>query len=108
MSNTTNSRLGCFGVFIGVVLCLSLIFNAAFVAGHLFDFFPKESKFPETVIDKGAKGVNGKVAVIRLSGLISGYIPGDVGTSMVDDIKIQFKQALEDNDDVQRVWAAVK
>jgi len=97
MSNSTSSRFGCFGVFIGIILCLSLLFNAGFLAGHLFDLFPQESKFPEYVIEKAGKNVSTKVAVIRLSGLISGYVPGDVGPSMIDDLKIQFKQALEDD-----------
>jgi protease-4 len=44
------------------------------------------------------KTVSLKIAVIRLAGLISNFEPGSIGDSMVDDIKLQLKHALEDTD----------
>lgn len=103
--STTKNRFGCFGVFIGMILCLSLLFNAAFLFSFLFGEISagalgggEEPKFQEEIISKGAKNVSTKIAVIRLTGLISGYVSGSVGSSMVDDFKIQLKQAVADKE----------
>lgn len=99
MSNSSN-RLGCVGVFVVVLLCLSLLVNAGFLFGEFFGLaagFGDDSKFRERVIAQPAREVKTKIAVIRLKGMITSYLPGAVGASMVEDLKLQLKQAVEDS-----------
>jgi protease IV len=97
MSVNSSNRIGCLGVFLVLVLCLSLLFNALFLLGELFGV-RDERKFRETELTGPTPNVKTKIAVIRLDGLIASSMPGYIGDSMVDDIKLQLKQALEDND----------
>ncbi len=96
MSNS-QSRFGCLGVSIVLLLCLSLLFNVAFLVGGFLGMMGDELKFRETVLVKPAKGVETKIAVISIRGLISGYMRGAVGESMVEDVKLELEQALADN-----------
>lgn len=99
--STNNNRLGCFGVFIVVLLCLSLLVNAGFLLGNFLGLSAgagEQSKFKEVVVTKPAGNVKSKVAIIPLKGIITNYLPGSVGASMVDDFKIQLRKAVEDND----------
>lgn len=98
MSSSSN-RFGCFGVFLVVILCVSLVLNAAFLFGGLFGVstrMEEEEKFREIVTAGGAKEVRSKIAVIQLKGLISNHTGGSIGASMVEDFKLQLKQAVED------------
>ncbi|MGZ5024312.1 MAG: signal peptide peptidase SppA [Chthoniobacterales bacterium] len=98
-----NKKLGCLSIFLFVVLCASLFFNfALFVA-----FFSRLAgtsreqepmpQFRETVVDRGHKGSKDKIALITLRGVISSSIPGNVGDSMVDDMRVALEQAREDD-----------
>lgn len=85
-----------------VALCLSLFFNfvALISAGGKVRTTHKEKEFDEEVVqaaDESADG-DGKIAVISLRGVISAAEDGAVGETMVDDIKLQLQQALEDED----------
>ena len=95
----SEKRFGCLGVFIVVLLCLSLLFNMLFLVGSMFGIGAGgPQKFRETVLTEGAPGVKSKIAVIRLGGIISS---GDMGFgtgASPDEIKQAFKQALEDRD----------
>ena len=95
----SEKRFGCLGVFIVVLLCLSLLFNMMFLVGSMFGIGSGgPQKFRETVMTEGAPNVKAKIAVIRLGGLISS---GDMGFgtgASPDEIKQAFKQALEDKD----------
>jgi protease-4 len=97
---TESKRSGCLIVFVVVLLCLSLAINA----GFLFNRFAgiaslgDELKFEEVLLNKPAGNAKTKIAVIRLKGIITNYLPGSVGDSMVEDLKIQLKQATEDKD----------
>jgi protease-4 len=95
----SEKRFGCLGVFIVVLLCLSLLFNLLFLLGELFGIGSGSAqKFRESVLNEGAPNVKAKVAVIRLSGLISsGGMGFSVGVSP-DDVRQQFKQAIADKD----------
>src|SRR5436853_7033608 len=42
------------------------------------------------------RGNNGKIAVIALRGLIRSSLPGNVGESMVDDMRLALQQARDD------------
>jgi protease IV len=99
--STNNNRFGCLGVFIVVLLCLSLLVNAAFLFTSFLGLSvgtSEQSKFKEVVVTKPAGNAKSKVAIIPLKGLITNYLPGSVGASMVDDFKIQLRRATEDND----------
>ncbi len=97
-----NSRFGCLGIFVVVMLCLSLLFNLLFIVGGVVGAasggLGLPERFRETVITEGAKETTAKIAVIRINGLIASSVPGSVTDSMVDDVKLQFKQALEDKE----------
>jgi len=97
---SSNSRFGCFGIFVIIMLCLSLLMNLVFIAGGVLDGGGSEHlpDFRENTLIKAEKGVVNKIAVIRLAGVISGMRQGHVGETMVEDIKLQLKQALEDED----------
>ena len=95
----SEKRFGCLGVFIVVLLCLSLLFNMLFLVGSMFGVGSGgPQKFRETVHAEGAPGVKSKIAVIRLGGLISSGDSG-LGTGVSpEEVRQQFKQALEDKD----------
>jgi protease-4 len=99
-----NKKLGCLSIFLFVALCASLLINfilgttsLARFGGTAPDQEPRP-RFREIVLDRGRKGTDEKVAVIPLRGLISSSLPGDVGESMVDDMRLALEQAREDDD----------
>lgn len=47
-------------------------------------------------MERGARGSSDKIALILLRGLISSSVPGSVGDSMVDDMRIALEQARDD------------
>ncbi len=86
-------RFGCFGILLFVVLCFSLLFNLITLLGGASG----TTRFHEQIVSKpAAPNVTSKVAVIKLSGLISSFEPGVVGDSMVEDIKLQLQHAVDD------------
>ncbi|MBA3882796.1 MAG: signal peptide peptidase SppA [Chthoniobacterales bacterium] len=98
-----NRKLGCLTIFLFVAFCASVLLNfvlavAAFsrLASNARD---QESKprFRETLVDRGAHGNRDKIAVIALRGLISSSISGNVGESMVEDMRIALEQARDDD-----------
>ena len=97
--SASEKRFGCLGVFIVVLLCLSLLFNVLFLVGEAFGMTSGGThNFREKVFAEGTPTVKSKIAIIRLGGLISS---GDMGFSTgasPDEIKQAFKQALEDKD----------
>lgn len=94
---SSEKRFGCFGVFIVALLCLSLLFNLGFVLGDLFGLTAgKVHKFREVVLTEASPQVSTKIAVIRLTGLISSMESGFLGGATPGSIKEQFRQALED------------
>ncbi|MEO5721271.1 MAG: signal peptide peptidase SppA [Chthoniobacterales bacterium] len=97
-----NRKLGCLSIFLFVALCASLFVNLvlAFTAvnrlGGTAQTQEPRLRFRETVIDRASKGSNDKIAIITLRGLISSSLPGNVGDSMVDDMRYALEQARED------------
>ena len=93
----SEKRFGCLGVFIVVLLCLSLLFNVLFLVGEAFGMTSGGThNFREKVFAEGTPTVKSKIAIIRLGGLISS---GDMGFSTgasPDEIKQAFRQALDD------------
>ncbi len=94
-----NRKLGCLSIFLFVALCVSLLANFVLIAvafSRLTGNADQEKvpRFRETVIQKG--GSQEKIAVIALRGLISSSLPGNVGESMVDDMRYALEQARDD------------
>ena len=98
----TNQRFGCAGIALAVILCISLLLNFVFIIGSgsgvVMDEPPKfeESTVVAAVAAKDGKESKDKIALITLRGIISGMEPGSIGDTMVDDLKIQLQQAVND------------
>ncbi|MGI8890261.1 MAG: signal peptide peptidase SppA [Chthoniobacterales bacterium] len=99
----SNRKLGCLSVFLFVTLCASLLANlilATVAFRHLEgggNDVELRPRFSEMIIEKGKSGSSQKIAVIGLRGLISSGVSGNVGDSMVDDLRWQLEQARDDH-----------
>ncbi len=99
-----NRKLGCLSIFLFVALLASILCNffLAATAFHRLSGRGREEvpmpQFKETVMQRGARRSDEKIALIRLRGLISSSIAGNVGESMVDDLRIALAQARNDDD----------
>ena len=97
-------KLGCLSVFLFIALCASMFFNLVLAVTTVNRFSGTshqqevKARFGETVIDSARKGSDEKVVVIPIRGLISSGIDGNVGSSMVDDLRYALEQAREDDD----------
>ncbi len=98
-----NRKLGCLSIFLFVALCASAVLNLV-LAGAAFSRIGASARnqesrprFRETMLDRGERGNHEKIAVIALRGLISSSLSGNVGESMVDDMRIALEQAREDD-----------
>lgn len=97
-----NRKLGCLSIFLFVALCASVFINlilaaTAFrrLAGSSREEEPTPS-FREVIVQRGSRGSGDKIAVIMMRGLISSSLPGNVGDTMVDDMRLALQQARED------------
>ncbi len=99
-----NRKLGCLSIFLFVALLASVAVNFVLAAtafrrlesgGREVELRPR---FREMVLESGTRGSGKKIAVISLRGLISTSIAGNVGESMVDDLRWQLEQARNDDD----------
>jgi protease-4 len=97
-----NRKLGCLSIFLFVALCASVLINFA-LAATAFSRLSGTSRdqearprFRETVLERN-RGGDDKIAVIALRGLISSSMPGNVGDSMVDDMRAALDQARDDD-----------
>lgn len=97
------NRLGCLSVALFLALALSLFVNFLFVLNKSTDTTgvmaretPKFSEAINVEAKHGEAGANSKIAVISLRGIISSATPGSIGETMVDDLKLQLRQAAED------------
>ncbi|MEO8044652.1 MAG: signal peptide peptidase SppA [Spartobacteria bacterium] len=97
-----NRKLGCLSIFLFVALCASVLVNFVLAAGAFRKLeggggdVESRPRFREMIVEHGARGSGNKIAVISLRGLISTSIAGNVGESMVDDLRWQFEQARND------------
>ena len=93
-------KLGCLSVFLAVALCASVFINLILAASAFRRFgngprFEEPSpSFREVIVQRGN---NDKIAVIPLRGLISSTLPGNVGETMVDDMRLALQQARDDD-----------
>ena len=102
MSAERKLGLGCLTIFLAVALCASVFINLI-LAASAFRRFGGGSKleeptptFRETIVQRGARGSDDKIAVITMRGLISSSMPGNVGDTMVDDMRLALQQARDD------------
>jgi protease-4 len=95
-----NRKLGCLSIFLFVALCASLFANFVFAvmaisrlsgSSRQAEVMPR---FREVIVQRGN---NDKIAVITMRGLISSSLPGNVGDSMVDDMRAALQQARDDD-----------
>jgi protease IV len=96
-------KLGCLSVFLAVALCASVVINFV-LAITAFRSFGTGSRFEEptptfreVIVQRGARGSSDKIAVIMMRGLISSSLPGNVGDTMVDDMRLALEQARDDD-----------
>ncbi|MEO8205768.1 MAG: signal peptide peptidase SppA [Chthoniobacterales bacterium] len=91
---------GCLSLVLFLALCVSLCANVALILvigakatlpGNSFS----EPKFEEETLVSGSS--SDKIAVISLRGIITYSEPGNVGDSMVQDLKFAFDQAAKDD-----------
>src|SRR3982751_5514221 len=93
------NQLGCIAVLLFLALCGSVFFNVLFVVGKAAGGSSVSSlrsaempKFEEELVQPGNAESNTKIAQISLRGIISSSVPGDLGQTMVDDLKMQLRQ----------------
>ena len=99
-----NRKLGCLSIFLFVALCASMFVNLVLAAtafrrlagGSRLEESPPS--FREVIVQRGARSSSDKIAVIPLRGLISSSLDGNVGDSMVDDMRLALQQARDDDD----------
>ena len=96
-------KLGCLSIFLFVALCASLVVNFILavttfsrLAGGAVEQDARP-RFREIMVDAAERGSDDKIVVIPLRGLISSSMEGNVGDSMVDDLRIALEQAREDD-----------
>ena len=53
--------------------------------------------FRETIVQRGTRGSSDKIALIVMRGFISSSLSGNVGDSMVDDMRMALQQARDDD-----------
>ncbi len=98
-----NRTLGCLSIFLFVALCASVLMNfiLAVTAFQRFEGGRAEveyrPRFNEMILERGTRGSANKIAVISLRGLISTGVAGNVGESMVDDLRWELEQARNDD-----------
>ena len=96
-------KLGCLSVFLFVALCVSVFVNFILAVAAFRGFTTgvrveePMPKFREVVVERGARLVSDRIALITMRGLISGSIPGNVSESMVEDMRLALEQAREDS-----------
>jgi protease-4 len=89
-------------IFLAVALCASFFINLILAAsvfrrfgtGPRFEEPPPS--FREVIVQRGSRGGD-KIAVVTMRGLISSSLPGNVGDTMVDDMRLALEQAREDD-----------
>ena len=98
----TNARFGCLGVGLVIILALSLLLNFFFLAANSASvatsgLMPTAlPKFDEALVAEG-KNNDQRIAVIYLRGIISSSAEGAVAETAVEDLKLQLRQAVNDD-----------
>jgi protease-4 len=80
-------------LFINVLLAVTALSRLG--AGP--QFAEPAPSFREVLVQRGARGSGDKIAVITMRGLISSSLPGNVGDTMVEDMRLALQQARDDD-----------
>src|SRR3979490_1749819 len=94
-----NRKLGCLSIFLAVALAASLFINFILAVTALSrpgagpQFAEPVPSFRELLVQRGARGSGDKIAVITMRGLISSSLPGNVGDTMVEDMRLALPPA---------------
>jgi len=97
-----NKRFGCLSVALVVLLALSMLVNVVLVVATSMKISgrgilpPETPKFDESVVVAARAGVEEKIALLSLRGIISNFEPGMLGETAIEDLKLQLKQATDD------------
>src|SRR3989440_12894417 len=103
MAENRKLGLGCLTIFLAVALCASVFINLVLAAtafrrfGGGPQFEEPTPSFREIIVQRGARGSGDKIAVITMRGLISSSLPGNVGDTMVEDMRLALQQARDDD-----------
>ena len=98
-----NRKLGCLSIFLFVALCASVFINLILAVGAFrrlgggTTIEDPTPSFREVIVQRGARGNGDKIAVIPMRGLISSSLGGNIGDSMVDDMRLALQQARDDD-----------
>ncbi len=98
----STKRFGCLGIVLFLLLCLSVAVNLIFFATRgaklaATGLMKAEApKFDEALVLPGKDRGDDKIALIYLRGIITNAEPGSVGETAIDDLRIQLKQAADD------------
>jgi protease IV len=96
-------KLGCLTIFLFVALCASVFINFVLTIAALQRLSGTSRQeewmphFREIIVQRGSRGSSDKVALIKMRGLISASVPGNVSDSMVDDMRAAMQQARDDD-----------
>src|SRR5437870_382096 len=96
------NRFGCLAATLCVLLAFSILLNLVLVsrkARHFAGPRPRAApapEFEEETVLNGSDSSSDKIALIPVRGLIGASIEGTLGETMVDDLKIELREALED------------
>lgn len=94
-------RFGCLGIGLVLLLALSVFINCALIVGNSASMATSGlipaalPKFDEALIAEG-HGSGERIAVVYLRGLITSSERGMVAESAVEDLKLQLRQAIDD------------
>src|SRR5437899_11734096 len=97
-------KIGCLSIFLFVALCASVFFNFILALAAFRGFGAAgvrvEEPLPrlrEIVIERGARMVPDRIALITMRGLISSSIPGHASDFMVGDMRLASQRARDDH-----------
>src|SRR5437764_10102170 len=103
MAEKRKLGLGCLTIFLAVALCARVFINLVLAApafrrfGGGPQFEEPTPSFREVLVQLGARCSGDKIAVIPMGGLISSSLAGNVGETMVDDMRLALQQARDDD-----------
>src|SRR5437762_529590 len=103
MAENRKLGLGCLTIFLAVARCASVLIRLVLAAtafrrfGGGPQFEEPAPSFREIIVQRGARGSGDKIAIIMMRGLISSSLPGNVGETMVDDMRLALRQARDDD-----------
>ena len=97
-------KIGCLSIFLFVALCASVFINFVLALAAFRGFtatgvrmVESPPRFREVIVQRGARTISDRIALITMRGLISSSIPGTVSDSMVEDMRTALQQASDDN-----------